>query len=41
MGLPITYARSRLDGRRDFPWFDGEEDEKLEKDDEEARKAGH
>lgn len=41
MGLPITYTRFRLDGRRDFPWFDWEEDEKLEKDDEEARKAGH
>ena len=40
MGLPITYTRFRLDGRRDFPWFDWEEDEKLEKDAEEARKAG-
>ncbi len=27
MGLPITYIRFRLDGQRDFPWFDWEEDE--------------
>ena len=40
MGLPITYTRFRLDGRRDFPWFDWEEDDKLEKDDEEERKTG-
>ena len=39
MGLPITYTRCRLDGRRDFPWFDWDEDEKLEKDAEEARKT--
>ena len=40
MGLPITYTRFRLDGQRDFPWFDWEEDDKLEKDDEEVRKTG-
>ena len=40
MGLPITYTRFRLDGRRDFPWFDWEEDEKLEKDNEAERQAG-
>ena len=37
MGLPITYTRFALGGRRDFEWFDWEEDEKLEKDNEAAR----
>ena len=37
-GLPITYTRFSLGGRRDFPWFDWEEDEKLEKDNEEERR---
>lgn len=37
MGLPITYTRFSLAGRREFPWFDWEEDEKLEKDNEAAR----
>lgn len=37
MGLPITYTRFSLGGRRDFPWFDWEEDEKLEKDNEAER----
>ena len=36
-GLPITYTRFSLGGRRDFPWFDWEEDEKLEKDNEAER----
>ena len=39
MGLPITYTRFALGGQRDFPWFEWEEDEKLEKDNEEARKS--
>ncbi len=39
MGLPITYTRFSLGGRRDFPWFEWEEDEKLEKDNEAARHA--
>ena len=37
-GLPITYTRFSLGGRRDFPWFDWEEDQKLEKDNEEERR---
>ena len=37
MGLPITYTRFSLAGRHKFPWFDWEEDEKAEKDNEEAR----
>ncbi len=37
MGLPITYTRFSLAGRREFPWFDWEEDEKLEKDNEAER----
>ena len=37
MGLPITYTRFSLGSRRDFPEFDWEEDEKLEKDNEAAR----
>ena len=39
MGLPITYTRFSLAGRHEFPWFDWEEDEKAEKDNEEARLA--
>ncbi|MDE5708827.1 MAG: tRNA (guanosine(46)-N7)-methyltransferase TrmB [Alistipes sp.] len=37
MGLPITYTRFSLGPRREFPWFEWEEDEKLEKDNEAAR----
>ncbi len=37
-GLPITYTRFSLGGRRDFPPFDWEGDEKLEKDNEEERR---
>lgn len=37
-GLPITYIRFGLDGRRDFPWFDWEGDMCGEKDAEEARR---
>lgn len=37
MGLPITYTRFSLGGRSEFPWFDWEEDEKLEKDNEAER----
>ncbi len=37
MGLPITYTRFSLGGRTEFPWFDWEEDEKIEKDNEENR----
>ena len=37
-GLPITYTRFSLGGRRDFPWFDWEEDEKLAMDNEEERR---
>ncbi len=37
MGLPITYTRFSLGGRREFPDFDWEEDEKPEKDNEAAR----
>lgn len=40
MGLPITYTRFALDGRRDFCPFEWEEDEKLEKDNEQERKVG-
>ena len=39
MGLPITYTRFSLAGRHEFPWFDWEEDEKAEKDNEEARQG--
>ena len=38
MGLPITYTRFSLGGRRRFEMFDWEEDEKTEKDNEEARR---
>lgn len=37
MGLPITYTRFSLGGRREFPPFEWEEDEKLEKDNEAGR----
>lgn len=37
MGLPITYTRFSLGGRREFPGFDWEEDEKPEKDNEAER----
>lgn len=37
MGLPITYTRFSLSERRDFPWFDWEEDDKQEKDSEAER----
>ncbi|MEG0808343.1 MAG: tRNA (guanosine(46)-N7)-methyltransferase TrmB [Alistipes sp.] len=37
MGLPITYTRFSLAGRRDFPRFDWAEDEKQEKDNEQER----
>ena len=37
MGLPITYTRFALGGRREFPWFDWEEDDKAEKDNEAER----
>ena len=37
MGLPITYTRFSLGEQRSFPWFDWEEDEKLEKDNESER----
>ena len=37
-GLPITYTQFSLAGRRDFPWFDWEGDDVLEKDNEEERK---
>ena len=36
-GLPITYTRFSLAGGKEFPMFEWEEDEKLEKDNEEAR----
>jgi len=39
MGLPITYIRFSLGDRRSFPWFEWEEDEKLEKDNERERMA--
>ncbi|WP_418992468.1 tRNA (guanosine(46)-N7)-methyltransferase TrmB [Alistipes sp.] len=39
MGLPITYTRFTLGGRRAFPWFDWDEDEKAEKDNEAERRA--
>ena len=38
MGLPITYTRFSLGGKRNFEMFDWEGDEKAEKDNEEARK---
>ncbi len=38
LGLPITYTRFSLGGMRHFEMFDWEEDEKAEKDNEEARK---
>lgn len=40
MGLPITYTRFSLNGQREFPWFDWEQDallEKSEKDNEPER----
>ncbi|WP_295939244.1 tRNA (guanosine(46)-N7)-methyltransferase TrmB [uncultured Alistipes sp.] len=37
MGLPITFTRFSLAGRHDFPMFEWEEDEKLEKDSERER----
>ena len=37
-GLPITYTRFSLDGKSEFAMFDWEEDDKLEKDNEEARR---
>jgi len=37
MGLPITYTRFSLGTRREFPWFDWDGDERLEKDNEAAR----
>lgn len=37
LGLPITYTRFSLGGRRHFEMFDWEEDEKAEKDNEAAR----
>lgn len=40
MGLPITYTRFSLGERRDFPWFDWEEDDKAEKDNEAERSPG-
>lgn len=40
MGLPITYTRFSLNGRRDFPWFDWEGDDKTEKDNETERRPG-
>lgn len=40
MGLPITHICFTLGGRREFPWFEWEEDEKLEKDVEEERSRG-
>lgn len=38
MGLPITYTRFSLDGRREFPPFDWEEDDREEKDNERERR---
>ena len=37
-GLPITYTRFSLGGRRDFPWFDWPGDDSDDKDCEEARR---
>lgn len=37
-GLPITYTRFSLGDRREFPPFDWEEDDKLEKDNEAERR---
>ena len=37
-GLPITYTRFGLGGRREFPHFDWEGDDILEKDNEAARR---
>ena len=37
-GLPITYTRFSLDGRRQFPYFDWEGDDVLEKDNEAERR---
>lgn len=36
-GLPITYTRFSLGSHREFPGFDWEEDDKLEKDNEQER----
>ncbi len=38
MGLPITYTRFGLGTRREFPWFDWEQDALEEKDCEPARR---
>lgn len=38
MGLPITYTRFSLGGRRDFPPFEWEGDETSEKDNEDERR---
>lgn len=38
MGLPITYTRFSLGGRRDFAPFEWEEDQKAEKDNEPERR---
>ena len=37
-GLPITYTRFSLGGKRSFEWFDWEGDDTDEKDSEEARR---
>ena len=39
MGLPITYTRFRLDGRRTFEPFDWEQDDLAEKDNEPERSS--
>ena len=39
MGLPITYTRFSLGGRREFPWVEWDDDERLDKDCEETRRA--
>ena len=38
-GLPITYTRFQLGERKEFPMFDWEGDDLLEKDGEEERKT--
>ena len=37
-GLPITYTQFSLGGKQEFPWFDWEGDDTLDKDNEEERK---
>ncbi len=37
-GLPITYTQFSLNSKSQFPWFDWEGDDVLEKDNEEERK---